>query len=37
MAAFISAPVSSAIPKVPSARPLSTSSLVPPYAASSKS
>ena len=37
MAAFISAPVSSAMPKLPSARPLSTSSLVPPNAASSKS
>src|SRR5213083_1950368 len=36
-AAFMSRPVSSAMPKVPSARPAATSSLVPPYAASSKS
>ena len=37
MAAFISVPVSSAIPKVPSPSPAATSSLVPPNAASSKS
>jgi hypothetical protein len=36
-AAFISRPVSSAMPNVPSPRPAATSSLVPPKAASSKS
>jgi hypothetical protein len=37
MAAFISRPVSSAMPNVPSPSPAATSSLVPPNAASSKS